>query len=215
MKSRRAIQACAVAGMVAAVVWAIALVIEYQYGLRSPSNTSALYKADQAAFYLAQVGYLVMVIGLFRSRAGGEGWFGRIAIGIWIIAIVAIVLGQALGALGIDAVFLLPVSGAGQILGSVLTSVAIWRAGRWTGWRRWAQPSGQRSFSSPSGPRLRPFLFSLSPPLLLIRRRPAPCWKASGRRPGSCSASRSTSKPAAHPSRCKEKAGHASRPFSD
>jgi hypothetical protein len=124
--------------MVAALVWVIALVIEYQYGLRTPGNSSALYKADQAAFYLAQVGYLVMVIGLFRSRAGGEGWFGRIAIGIWIIAIVAIVLGQALGVLGIDAVFLLPVSGVGQILGSVLTSVAIWRAGRWTGWRRWA-----------------------------------------------------------------------------
>lgn len=134
----RSIQAAALVGMVAAAIWVIALVIEYQYGLRTPGNISILYKADQAAFYLAQVGYLVMLIGLFLSRAGGDGWFGRIAIGIWIIAITAIVLGQALGVFGINAVFLLPVSGVGQILGSILTSVAVWRARRWTGWRRWA-----------------------------------------------------------------------------
>lgn len=138
MEASRMIRACAITGMVASAVWVIALVIEYQYGLRTNGNTSTLYKADQAAFYLAQVGYLVVVIGLFRSRAGSDGWFGRIAIGIWIVAIAAIVLGQALGVFGIDAVFLLPVSGVGQILGSVLTSVAVWRAGRWTGWRRWA-----------------------------------------------------------------------------
>ncbi len=124
--------------MAAAAVWVVALVIEYQYGLRTPGNTSTLYKADQAAFYLAQVGYLVMLIGLFWSRAGGDGRFGRIAIGIWIIAVVAIVLGQGLGVFGVNAVFLLPVSGVGQIVGSLLTSVAVVRAGRWAGWRRWA-----------------------------------------------------------------------------
>lgn len=138
MAGRRSILAAALVGMVAAAIWVIALVTEYQYGLRSPGNSSTLYKADQAAFYLAQVGYLVLVIGLFRSRAGGDGWFGRTAIGIWIIAITAIVLAQALGVFGINAVFLLPVSGVGQILGSILTSAAVWRAGRWTGWRRWA-----------------------------------------------------------------------------
>jgi hypothetical protein len=124
--------------MLAAVVWVIALVIEYQYGLRPPGNGSSQYKADQAAFFLAQVGYLAMLIGLFLSRAGGDGRFGRAAIGIWIIAVAAIVLAQALGVFGVTAVFLLPIGGVGQILGSVLTSVAVWRAGRWTGWRRFA-----------------------------------------------------------------------------
>jgi hypothetical protein len=33
---------------------------------------------------------------------------------------------------------LLPIGGVGQILGSILTSVAVWRAGRWEGWRRYA-----------------------------------------------------------------------------
>jgi hypothetical protein len=138
LKASWAIRAGAVAGMVAAVVWVIALVIEYQYGLRPPGNGSSQYKADQAAFLLAQVGYLAMLIGLFLSRAGGDGLFGRAAIGIWIIAIAAIVLAQALGVFGVTDIFLLPIGGVGQILGSVLTSVAIWRAGRWTGWRRFA-----------------------------------------------------------------------------
>jgi hypothetical protein len=122
--------------MLAAAVWVVALVVEYQVGLRPPGNGSTLYKADQAAFFFAQVGYLALLIGVFRSKAGGDGLFGRIAIGVWIIAIVAIVLGQLLGLAGVNAVFLLPVAGVGQILGSILTSIAVWRAGRWTGWRR-------------------------------------------------------------------------------
>jgi hypothetical protein len=98
----------------------------------------AAYEADQAAFFLASVGYLTIVIGLFRSEAGGGGWFGRAAIGLWLIALTAIALAELLGLAGITAVFLLPSGGVGQILGSILTSVAVWRAGLWTGWRRWA-----------------------------------------------------------------------------
>lgn len=130
------IRASSVVGMAASLLWTVALIVEYQYGLRPPGNGSAAYEADQTAFFIAQVGYLVLLIALFRSRAGGAGLFGRVAIGIWVIAIVAIVLGQALGLIGINAIFLLPVAGIGQILGSVLTSVAVWRAGWWTGWRR-------------------------------------------------------------------------------
>jgi hypothetical protein len=126
--------------MAASALWVVALILEYQYGLRPPGNGSVAYKADQTAFFIAQVGYLVVLIGLFRSRAGGAGWFGRVAIGIWVIAVVAIVLGQVLGLLGINAVFLLPVAGIGQILGSILTSIAVWRARRWTGWRRLVPP---------------------------------------------------------------------------
>jgi hypothetical protein len=136
MSSGRMIRASAVVGMAAAVLWTVALIVEYQFGLRPPGNGTVAYRADQAAFFLAQVGYLALLIGLFRSRAGGAGLFGRLAIGIWVIAISAIVLGQALGLFGINAIFLLPVAGIGQILGSVLTSVAVWRAGCWTGWRR-------------------------------------------------------------------------------
>jgi hypothetical protein len=58
---------------------------------------------------------------------------------IWLVAITAIALGELLGLAGMNAPFvLLPIGGVGQILGSILTSVAIWRAGRWEGWRRYA-----------------------------------------------------------------------------
>jgi len=110
-----------------------------QFGLRTAIGGRAAYEADQAGFFVAAVGYIAIVIGLFRSRAGGDGWFGRIAIGIWLIAIIAIALGELLGLAGVRAPFvLLPIGGLGQILGSILTSIAVWRAGRWTGWRRWA-----------------------------------------------------------------------------
>ena len=138
MNARRTLRATALAGMTAAGLWVIALVVEYQYGLRPPGNGSGLYRADQAAFLVAQVGYLVTLIGLFRSRAGGDGWFGRAAIGIWIMAVAAILLAQVLGVFGISAVLLLPVVGVGEIIGSVLTSVAVWRAARWSSWRRLA-----------------------------------------------------------------------------
>jgi len=50
--------------MAAAAVWIIALVAEYQFCLRPPGDGSALYQADQAAFTLAQLGYLLMLVGL-------------------------------------------------------------------------------------------------------------------------------------------------------
>lgn len=138
MVDKLTIRAFAIAGMVSSPVWIIALVVEYQYGLQARGNASGLYQADQVAFSLAEFGYLVMLIGLFRSRAGGDGWFGRVAIGIWGIAIAAILLALVLGLFGVSAIFLLPIGGIGQLLGSILTAVAVWRARRWTGWRRLA-----------------------------------------------------------------------------
>jgi hypothetical protein len=124
--------------MVAAAVWMIALIAEYQLGLRPPGDGSALYQADQAVFALAELGYLLMLVGLFRSRAGGDGTFGRMGISIWVIAIGALLLGHFLGVLGIEVIPLLPIGGLGQIIGSVLTAIAVWRARRWLGWRRLA-----------------------------------------------------------------------------
>jgi hypothetical protein len=132
------IRASAIVGMVASAVWIIALAVEYQFGLQPPGDGSALYHADQAAFTLAEIGYLLMLIGLFRSRAGGDGTFGRAGIGIWAIAIGALALGQLLQFVGVEVIPLLPIGGLGQLIGSLLAAIAVWRAGRWTGWRRLA-----------------------------------------------------------------------------
>jgi len=132
------IRASAIVGMVASAVWIIALVVEYQFGLQPPGDGSALYHADQAAFTLAELGYLLMLIGLFRSRAGGDGTFGRTGIVIWAIAIGALLLGQLLQFVGVEVIPLLPIGGLGQLIGSLLAAIAVWRARRWWGWRRLA-----------------------------------------------------------------------------
>ena len=136
MNAGRTIRAFAATGMVAAVVWTVALIVEYQYGLRPPGGGTVAYKLDQAAFFVAQVGYLLVLIEMFWTNAGGSGWFGLVAIGMWVVAGAAIGLGQLLGLFGVSAAFLLPISGLGILLGSILTSIAVWRAHRWTGWRR-------------------------------------------------------------------------------
>jgi hypothetical protein len=138
MSAGRMLRAVGLVGMSSSVVWTVALIVEYQFGLRPPGDGRVAYEADQAAFFLAQVGFLGVIAGLYRARAGGDGRFGRVAIGIWLIGMVAIVLGQGLGLMSINAIFLLPVAGIGQTIGAVLTSVAVWRARRWTGWRRLA-----------------------------------------------------------------------------
>jgi hypothetical protein len=76
--------------MLASALWVVALVVEYQFALRPPGDGSDLYKADQAAFMLAEAGYLAMLIGLYRAHPGGHRWFGRVAIGLWIMGIAAI-----------------------------------------------------------------------------------------------------------------------------
>jgi hypothetical protein len=39
---------------------------------------------------------------------------------------------------GVEAIPLAPIGGLGQLIGSILTAVAVWRARRWMGWRRLA-----------------------------------------------------------------------------
>jgi hypothetical protein len=128
----------AIIGMIASAVWIAALIAEYQLGLQPPGDGSLAYQADQAAFAVAQLGYLLLVIGLFISRAGGDGQLGRVGIAIWAIAVGALAAGQALGLLGPVDLPLAPIGGIGQVVGSILTAVAVWRARRWTGWRRFA-----------------------------------------------------------------------------
>jgi hypothetical protein len=128
-----------VVGMVSAVIWLIALFIEYRYGLQPPGNGSVLYYVDQALFFVALAGYLVMLLGLWRSKAAGAGFFGKISLGIFITGLIALLIAQI-----VDLVvknpdfFLFPVGGIFQLLGGLLTGVAVVTAKRWDGWQRFA-----------------------------------------------------------------------------
>lgn len=129
----------AMIGMLSAAVWLAGLFIEYRFGLQPPGNGSLLYYADQALFFLALLGYLLMLTGLWRSGAAGEGLFGRIAVGVFITALVLLVIAQLVQlATHNPDFFLYPVGGILQLLGGLLTGVAVILAHRWDGWQRFA-----------------------------------------------------------------------------
>lgn len=127
-------------GMASAVLWLIALAIEYNFQLFPPGDGSALYVVDQVVFAAATAGYLFMLTGLWQSRAAGEGRFGKIALGMFIAAISALFIGQVIGTLtSYDlGAYLLPIVGILQLFGGLLTGIAIIAARKWNGWQRFA-----------------------------------------------------------------------------
>jgi hypothetical protein len=95
---------------------------------------------------------LVGIIGLARSGAAGDGWLGKIGLGLaifmevlFIPAEITIQVNFALGG-ALDGI-----CGMGLGLGMILTGIAVLRAGRWQGWRRYI-----------------PLLFGLYPFLLIM-----------------------------------------------
>ncbi len=53
--------------MASAVLWLVALTIEYRYDLQPPSDGSLLYFADSIMFFLALAGYLIVLSGTVAS----------------------------------------------------------------------------------------------------------------------------------------------------
>jgi hypothetical protein len=137
MKSQNQIRTASIIGMVSAGLWIIALFIEYQFGLLPPGNGSLLYYADQFMFFVAMAGYLVMLIGLLKSNAAGSGTFGKISLGIFIAGLAALLIAQVVQWLTKNPdFFLYPIGGIFQLLGGLLTGIAVVIAKRWNGWQR-------------------------------------------------------------------------------
>lgn len=126
-------------GAAAGVLWAALTVWEYRAGLQRGPLTGARL-VNQLGFTAATVGYVVMLVGLHRARPAGAGKVTRTVTGLFVSAWLAILAGQVLGLLaGVDndANVLLPIGGILQAVASVAVGVAVARAARWTGWRRW------------------------------------------------------------------------------
>ena len=139
MDSKNKVRGSGVVGMVAAGLWLAALFVEYQYGLLPPGNGSWLYYADQFVFFIALAGYLVMLLGLWQSKAIGDGKFGKISLGIFITGIAALLIAQVVQWLTKNPdFFLYPIGGIFQLLGGLLTGIAVVLAKRWSGWQRFA-----------------------------------------------------------------------------
>jgi hypothetical protein len=139
MNSGNQIRVSSTIGMASAVLWLIALSIEYRYGLQPPGNGSVLYYADQALFFTALAGYLIMLLGLRKSKAAGVSILGKTSVGIFIAALIALLIAQVVQLLTKNPdFFLYPVGGILQLLGGLLTGIAVLVAKRWDGWQRYA-----------------------------------------------------------------------------
>ena len=139
MNSKNQIRICSVVGMASAGLWLIALFIEYRFGLQPPGNDSPIYFADQLMFFIALAGYLIMLLGLWKSKAAGDGVFGRGSLVIFIAGLASLLIAQIVQLLTMNPdFFLFPVGGIFQLLGGLLTGVAVVTAKRWNGWQRFA-----------------------------------------------------------------------------
>jgi hypothetical protein len=128
----------AIAGMAGAAFFIFNLIIEYRYDLFPPGE-GPLYVANQLGFFAGMIGLLIMLVGLWRARAAGDGWFGRLALGLFIVAWTLLILGGFISLFTGNAdSFLQPLGGLGGLLGAVLTGIAVVLARRWTGWQRFA-----------------------------------------------------------------------------
>ena len=94
MNSRHQIRVSSVVGMASAGLWLVALFIEYRFGLQPPGNGSLMYLANQAMFFVALAGYLILLLGLWKSKAAGDGIFGKISLGIFIAGLVSLLIAQ-------------------------------------------------------------------------------------------------------------------------
>lgn len=81
MNSLNRIRKAGIVCMIAALVWIIAISIEYPYQLQPPGS-GAMYFFDQLLFLIAIAGYVATIGTLIQARAAGDGWFGRIALGL-------------------------------------------------------------------------------------------------------------------------------------
>jgi hypothetical protein len=128
-----------VVGMVSAGLWLAALFIEYKFGLLPPGDGSWFYYSNQAGFFVALAGYLVMLLGFWQSKAMGENRFGKISLGIFITGIAALLIAEVFQLITHNPdFFLYPIGGLFQLLGGVLTGFAVVTAKRWNGWQRFA-----------------------------------------------------------------------------
>lgn len=124
--------------MAAAILWIVAISIEYPLHLQPPGS-GTVYNLNQAMFLVAITGYVIGIAGLIWSQAAGNGWFGKIALSLfglgWIMIIIATILSFFSGD---NDSFLFPLGGLSASLGCLLSGIAIATAKRWPGWQRWS-----------------------------------------------------------------------------
>ena len=143
MKYARFVGFTGIAGMFGAVLWLVALFVEYAYDLFSCEG--ALCGANQAMFFVAQLCYLAVIAGLMRAGAAGDGWFGRISLGLFFLGWAALASALLASALGLPSIsdgpvadVLILIGAIASTLGGFLAGIAVAVARRLRGFWRFA-----------------------------------------------------------------------------
>jgi len=138
METTSRVRFAGICGICGSVVWIIAILVEYRFGLQPP-NTGTLFYINQAMFLVAMSGFVMSIVGLMWARAAGNGWFGKIALGLfalgWIVLIIAGIMAPITGNYDLP---LFPIGGLVSTVGGLLAGVAVAVAHRWRGWQRWS-----------------------------------------------------------------------------
>jgi hypothetical protein len=101
-------------------------------------GSATSYRGWEALLILVQALLLVGVAGLAWSGATGAGWLGRIGLGIALLGRTSFLLGEIRSfAQGSDDDLFVPLGALLTAMGMVLAGIAVVRARRWVGPRRY------------------------------------------------------------------------------
>ncbi len=127
------------AGMVGAILWAIANVLEVSFGLHPPDGSGPLYVINQILALLALTAIAAGILGIIWG-GGVSGRFGRSAVWIFSIGHILIVVGGLLALIfraDDSPVFIVfPIGGLMMDAGALLTGIAVIKDKQWGGWQR-------------------------------------------------------------------------------
>jgi hypothetical protein len=127
-------------GAAAGLLFAGMEVWQQAAGLSSGSGGFA-DRANQSLFALATAGYVALAVGLHLSRPGGSGriarWFPALLGAGWFAILVGGFL-ELSGSVGPEADPLSSIGGWAQVVALIGLAITVARAGRWSGWRRYA-----------------------------------------------------------------------------
>ena len=121
----------------AALLFLANLVLEYRYDLFPDQTPGAANTANQIGFTLALLGWAGSLVLLLRARLAAHGRFTAVAVSILILGLLALAAANliTLGSGGQDSP-LYPIGGLAQLVGVVLTGIALARNDQLHGWDR-------------------------------------------------------------------------------
>jgi len=121
-------------GMTGAVLWIVAILMEYGLGLQPPGGSGLLYIANRIMFWLAQAGLSIGLVGLLWGGAL-SGRPGQMAVSVSVLGYALIIIGGILALVIGNRNPLQPIGGLLSLIGVVFTGLRVALEKRWSGWQ--------------------------------------------------------------------------------